>query len=72
MFKNGGGRVKVEFLKVDKHFWHVKLGQNWRLSLRLRDFDLGLKVDRFWHLALYVNMVSLVYIWERNKVDTKM
>ncbi len=45
MFKNGGGRVKVEFLKVDKHFWHVKLGQNWRSSLRLTDFDLGLKVN---------------------------
>ncbi len=35
-----GGRVKV-----DKHFWRVNLGQNWRSSLRSTENDLGLKVD---------------------------
>jgi len=40
-----GGHVKVKFFEVDKHFWCVNLGQNWRSSLRSTENDLGLKVD---------------------------
>ncbi len=33
-----GGRVKVDFFKVDTRFWRVDLGQNWKLHLRLTCF----------------------------------
>ncbi len=34
-----GGRVKVDFFKVDTRFWRVDLGRNWRLRLRSTHFD---------------------------------
>jgi len=32
--KRSGGRVKVEFYKVDKHFWQTFYGRYWTLSFR--------------------------------------
>ncbi len=40
-----GGRDKVEFYKVDKHFWLLFLGQNCGLHFRSTQIDLDLYVD---------------------------
>jgi len=29
MIDKSGGRVKVDFFKVDTRFWRVDLGRNW-------------------------------------------
>ncbi len=40
-----GGRDKVEFYKVDKRFWHVNLGRNWRSHSMSTRFDYVVYVD---------------------------
>ena len=44
-----GGRVKVDFFKVDKRFWCVDLGQNWAMSLMSTRFDYVIYVDMDWY-----------------------
>ena len=40
-----GGRVKVDFFKVDKRFWRVDLGRNWAMSSMSTRFDYVIYVD---------------------------
>ncbi len=40
-----GGHVKVDFFKVDKRFWRVDLGWNWRSRLKSTRFDYVIYVD---------------------------
>jgi len=47
---NTGGRDKVEFFKVNKHFWRTFLSWNWRLRFMTTENELSVKVD--WKLHL--------------------
>ena len=50
-----GGRVKVDFFKVDTHFWRVDLGRNWISRLRSTRFDYVIYVDtEQWALCRHV------------------
>ncbi len=44
-----GGRVKVDFFKVDKRFWRVDLGRNWAMSSMPTRFDYVIYVDMDWY-----------------------
>jgi len=40
-----GGRIRVDFFKVDKRFWRVDLGRNWAMSSMSTHFDYVIYVD---------------------------